>query len=281
MSAGFDYLVRFEDENGETVYGNLSDYQSPESLVGIRLPLLSGSPLTKLEATAEERIVRKVLCPLESTPIFQCIGVNYATHAGEANFPVPSQPVVFTKPLDSIAGPFDEIYCHPDSRSQLDYEGELCFVFGKDGKDVKEEEALDYVFGYTIGNDLTARNFIPMEVSGMQMSYGKSFDAFAPIGPYIASPAKVGNPHNLQLVTKVNKEVRQQESTSDMIWKINQIIPHLTRGRTVRKGTVCMTGTPSGVGWFMKPPGFLHDGDTVEVSIDKLGTLINTISFKD
>ncbi|KAK2138019.1 hypothetical protein NOF04DRAFT_1137306, partial [Fusarium oxysporum II5] len=108
---------------------------------------------------------------------------------------------------------------------------------------------------------------------GFQMSYGKSFDAFAPFGPYIVHPRIVGDPHQLQLTTKVNGEIRQNEKTSDMIWKIHQIIPHLTRGRTVRAGTVCMTGTPSGVGWFMHPTGYVKHGDEVEVTIEKLGSI--------
>lgn len=194
-------------------------------------------------------------------------------------FNVPSQPVVFTKPADAIAGPLDDIYVHPEAQSELDYEGELCFIFGKDCKDVAEAEAMDYILGYTIGNDLSARNYIPQEVSGFQMSYGKSFDAFAPFGPYIVHPQIVGNPHQLQLTTKVNGEIRQNENTNDMIWKMAQIIPHLTRGRTVRAGTVCMTGTPSGVGWFMQPQGYIRDGDEVEVIIQKLGSIKNKIYF--
>ena len=235
-----------------------------------------------------------MLCPLPSTPIYQCIGVNYHKHAQETNvryyyplklpcftklakFNVPSLPIVFTKPADSIAGPFDEIYVHPDARSQLDYEGELCFVIGKDCKDVTEEEALSCVLGYAVGNDISARNYAPQEVSGLQMGYGKSFDAFAPFGPYLVSPAVVGDPHQLRLITKVNGEVRQDANTSDMIWNIKQIVAHLTRGRTVRAGTVVMTGTPSGVGWFMKPNGYVKDGDVVEIAIDKLGTMRNRI----
>jgi 2-keto-4-pentenoate hydratase/2-oxohepta-3-ene-1,7-dioic acid hydratase in catechol pathway len=185
---------------------------------------------------------------------------------------------VFAKPADAIAGPLDDIYCHPDARPELDYEGELCFVFGKDGKDVEEKNALDYVLGYTIGNDLTARNYIPHEVSGNQMGYGKSFDAFAPLGPYLVSKKIVKDPHRLQLVTKVNGEIRQNESTSDMVWSIQKIIVHLTRGRTVRAGTVCMTGTPSGVGWFI-PNGFVRDGGVIEISIEKLGVLRNRIVY--
>lgn len=194
-------------------------------------------------------------------------------------FHIPSQPIVFTKPADSIAGPFDDIYVHPDARDQLDYEGELCFVIGKDCKDVTEEQAFSYVLGYTTGNDISARNYIPQEVSGFQMGYGKSFDAFAPFGPYLVSPAAVGDPHRLRLITKINGEVRQDASTSDMIWNIKQIIVHLTRGRTIRAGTVVMTGTPSGVGWYMKPTGYVNDKDVMEVTIEKLGTIRNKIMF--
>lgn len=194
-------------------------------------------------------------------------------------FNVPSQPVVFTKPVDSIAGPFDDISIHPEAQSQLDYEGELCFVFSKDCKNVSEADALDYVLGYTVGNDISARNYIPQEISGFQMSYGKSFDDFAPLGPYLVHPKIVGDPHNLQLTTKVNGDIRQNESTSDMIWKISQIIPHLARGRMVRAGTVCMTGTPSGVGWFMTPTGYVKDGDEMEIIIERLGSIKNKVRF--
>lgn len=194
-------------------------------------------------------------------------------------FKIPSQPVVFTKPADAIAGPFDEIPCHPEAQSQLDYEGELCFIFGKDCKDVSEQDALGCILGYTIGNDVSARNYVPMEVSGFQMGYGKSFDAFAPIGPFIVSPDVVKDPHKLQLITKVNGNVRQNENTSDMVWTIQQVIVHLTRGRTVRAGTVCMTGTPSGVGWFMNPTGFLKSGDIVEIDVETLGSIKNRFVF--
>ncbi|KAJ9615222.1 hypothetical protein H2200_001296 [Cladophialophora chaetospira] len=253
MAAVFEYLVRFVDEDGNIVYGNMSEPKTVEDLVGTQLPLLTGDPYNGFKLANKSAVVQK--------------------------FKVPSQPVVFPKPADAIAGPSDDVYCHPDARSQLDYEGELCFIFGRDCKDVKENEAFDYVLGYTIGNDISARNYIPQEVSGGQMGYGKSFDGFAPFGPYIVSKEVVGDPHNLQLVTSVNGEIRQNENTSDMVWNIKQIIAHLTRGRTVRAGTVCMTGTPSGVGWFMHPEGFVRDGDIMEVSIERLGTLKNRIVY--
>ncbi|KAH7121714.1 hypothetical protein EDB81DRAFT_665865 [Dactylonectria macrodidyma] len=279
MASDFEYLIRFLDEEGKTRYGNLTEAKPAQDLIGFKVQVVQGNLFAGLNVTAEEKTITKVLCPLDATPVFQCIGVNYERHARETNFNVPSQPVVFTKPADSIAGPFDDIHVHPDAQSELDYEGELCFIFGKDCKDVTEDNAMECVLGYTIGNDLSARNYIPHEISGFQMSYGKSFDAFAPFGPYIVHQRIVGDPHQLQLTTKVNGEIRQNENTSDMIWKISQIIAHLTRGRTVRAGTVCMTGTPSGVGWFMKPKGYIKDGDKVEVSIEKLGLIENKICF--
>ncbi|KAK5310784.1 hypothetical protein LTR93_011939 [Exophiala xenobiotica] len=234
MSSSFQYPVRFVDQDGNVCYGNLTEEVSSAALVGMPISLLTGDPIKGLKDVDEKRRISMVLCPLESTPIFQCIGVKYAGLAPETNFNVPSQPIVFTKPADSITRPFDNIYCYPDARSQLDYEGELCFIFGRDCKDVSEEEALSSV---------------------------------------------VETPHHLRLVTRVNGEVRQDENTADMIWNISQIIVHLTRGRTVRAGTVCMTGTPSGVGWFMKPPGYVGDQDVMEVQFEKLGTLVNKIIF--
>ncbi|KAK2680571.1 Fumarylacetoacetase-like, C-terminal [Fusarium oxysporum f. sp. vasinfectum] len=279
MAGDFAYLIRFLDNEGKEYYGNLIEAKAAINLIGSKAQVVLGNPFDGLTVTDEEKTISKVLCPLETTPIFQCIGVNYARHARETNFNIPSQPVVFTKPADSIAAPFDDIHVHSEAQSQLDYEGELCFIFGKDCKDVTESDAMDCVLGYTIGNDLSARNYIPQEISGFQMSYGKSFDAFAPFGPYIVHPRIVGDPHQLQLTTKVNGEIRQNEKTSDMIWKIRQIIPHLTRGRTVRAGTVCMTGTPSGVGWFMHPTGYVKHGDEVEVTIEKLGSIKNKVFF--
>ncbi|KAH7403047.1 hypothetical protein BKA64DRAFT_694093 [Cadophora sp. MPI-SDFR-AT-0126] len=277
MEANFDYLVRFVNEHGVIKYGNLPYFK--DDAVGSQAEVLTGDPIAGFFKTGRTEKIHKLLCPLASTPIIQCIGINYHKHAHETNFSVPSQPVVFTKPSDSMTGPFNDIYVHPDAREQLDYEGELCFVFGKDCKDPTEEEALSYILAYATGNDVSARNYIPQEVSGFQMGYGKSFDDFGPLGPYLVSPAIVGDPHRLKLVTKVNGEVRQDANTSDMIWSIRQIIVHLARGRTVRAGTVVMTGTPSGVGWFMNPTGYVKEGDIMEVTIEKLGTMRNRIVF--
>jgi 2-keto-4-pentenoate hydratase/2-oxohepta-3-ene-1,7-dioic acid hydratase in catechol pathway len=153
-------------------------------------------------------------------------------------------------------------------------------VIGKDAKNVSEADALDYVAGYTSGNDVSARRFQMPDVSGGQFCYAKSFDKFAPIGPCIVSPELIPDPQKLRLTTKVNGEVRQETETSDMIFSVRQIIAHLSRGTTLRKGTVIQTGTPSGVALFMEPKGWLKDGDEVEISISSIGSVKNKMVFE-
>lgn len=186
---------------------------------------------------------------------------------------MPTYPPVFTKPADALAGPFETIEIHPDAQPLLDYEGELTVIIGRDAKNVSEKSALDYLLGYTVGNDVSARNFQLPEASGGQFCYAKSFDKFAPIGHTIVSADSIPDPQALNLITRVNGEVKQETSTCDMIWGVRQIISHLSRGTTLRKGTVIMTGTPSGVGFFRKE--FLKNGDIVEVELEGLAKVRN------
>jgi 2-keto-4-pentenoate hydratase/2-oxohepta-3-ene-1,7-dioic acid hydratase in catechol pathway len=144
---------------------------------------------------------------------------------------------------------------------------------------VSEADALDYVLGFAAGNDVSARNFQLPEVSGGQFCYAKSFDGFAPIGHTITAPSALSNPLAMRLTTKVNGVVKQDSNTNDMIFNVAQIVSHLSRGTTLRKGTVIMTGTPSGVGYFRKE--FLKDGDVVEVEIEGVGAVRNTIAFSE
>ncbi|KAH6721689.1 hypothetical protein BKA61DRAFT_729193 [Leptodontidium sp. MPI-SDFR-AT-0119] len=273
-------FIRFEDESKTLQYGEPSSSDVKGSLEGKSVDILSGDPYGGFTKTGKQAIVKTLLSPLESTPIFECIGLNYAHHAKEANLTPPSYPVVFTKPADALAGPYEDIPIHPEAQSQLDYEGELTVIISRDGKNIPESETLSYVLGYTAGNDISARNFqIPASISGNQFGYAKSFDKFAPIGPCVLLAEGV-DPQRLTYTTKVNGEVRQQTDTDDMIWTIKQIIAHLSRGTTLRKGTAIMTGTPSGVGLFMEPKGFLKDGDVVEVDIEGIGALRNKIIFE-
>ncbi|KAM5358690.1 hypothetical protein ACJZ2D_015081 [Fusarium nematophilum] len=260
----FQKLVRFEDQ-GTAHYGNLLESGDH----GHKIEKLLGNPWQGLASTGSTITAPKLLSPIESTPIVICVGLNYKQHATEANLKVPTYPVIFTKPSDALAGPSDDVHVHPDAQPQLDYEGELCIVIGRDAKNVSKEDALEYVLGYTIGNDVSARNFQLPEASGGQFCYAKSFDGFAPVGPAIWAPTLIPDPQKLRLRTRVNGEVVQQTETSDMIWSARQIIAHLSRGTTLRRGTIIMTGTPAGVGIFRGC--FLKDGDVVEVEVEGLG----------
>ncbi|KAF9890026.1 hypothetical protein FE257_006706 [Aspergillus nanangensis] len=288
-------FIRFQDPQGTVWYGEPTKEDLATGLVGATVKVLEGDPFGKLAPSGAEAKVAKVLSPLESTPIILCIGLNYKKHADEASMTIAPYPVVFTKPADALAGifapatgmrellltlagPYDDVHVHPDATPQLDYEGELVVVIGKNGKNISEDQALDYVLGYTIGNDVSARNFQLPNVSGGQFCYAKSFDGFAPIGPAITTTRAIPDPQALSYVTRVDGEQRQETSTDDMIWTVRQIIAHLSRGTTLRKGTVIMTGTPSGVGLF-NPNGFLKDGSVVEVELHGLGTIRNRIVF--
>lgn len=158
----------------------------------------------------------------------------------------------------------------------LDFEGELAVIIAKDAKNVSEEDAMNYVLGYSASNDISARNFQLPEASGGQFCYAKSFDGFAPIGPCIASAALFPDNLSARITTKVNGVTKQDSNTSDMIFNVKRLISHLSRGTTLRKNTVIMTGTPSGVGFFRKE--FLRAGDAVEVEIEGVGKIQNIIS---
>ncbi|KAK6819177.1 hypothetical protein RU639_008066 [Aspergillus parasiticus] len=270
--AAFKKLVRFLT-NGRAYYGELLETKNDKYVV----QRFHGCPFEKLVPTDEFYTVDTLLQPIESTPLIICIGLNYRAHAKEANLVPPTYPPVFTKPADALAGPFEGIPIHPDAQSFLDYEGELTVVIGKDALNVSEELALDYVLGYTAGNDVSARNFQVPEASGGQYCYAKSFDKFGPIGHNIVSAEQIPDPQALCLRTRVNGVVKQETSTGDMIFGVQKIISHLSRGTTLRKGTVIMTGTPSGVGYFRKEP--LQDGDIVEVEIEGVATVRNQMKY--
>ncbi|KAM5343944.1 hypothetical protein ACJ41O_012481 [Fusarium nematophilum] len=247
----FDRLIRFLDEGGVERFGNVEADVPTSELTGKEVQLVSGD--------------------LES-------GFRVQDEKGKvAKFKPPKKPVIFATPPDRLAGPLDNINIHPDAQELLDYEGELSIVIGKDGYDISEEEALDYVLGYTVSNDVSARNLHAIDVSGYQMGYAKSFDQFGPTGPYLVSPKLVPNPQGLELTTKVNGKIRQSTNTDQMIWSCRQLISFASRGRTLRRGTLIMTGTPEGVGWHTG--GCLKDGDVVEVEVKELGYIRNKMVF--
>lgn len=198
-----------------------------------------------------------------------CVGLNYAGHAKESGMELPKQPVVFFKATSAIVGPNDDLII-PKGSTKTDWEVELAIVIGNLAKYVKEEDAYDHIAGYVLHNDYSERAF-QLEHGG-QWVKGKSADTFAPIGPFIATSDEVLDPHNLNLWLKVNGEKVQDSNTSDLIFKIPQLISHISSYMTLLPGDVISTGTPSGVGMGFKPSRYLKSGDVVELGIDGLGS---------
>jgi len=215
-------------------------------------------------------------------PAIFAIGRNYAAHAAEMKGQTPQRPLVFMKNPASIIGNGEAIIiphiCF-EPHEQVDYEGELAVIIGRDCRDVPESEALSHVGAYAIGNDVSAR-WWQKEGSGGQWVRGKSFDTFCPMSEPVDA-GKIADPRALHLVTKLNGEIVQEANTADMIFPVAALIAELSRGTTLLAGTVILTGTPSGVGAAKDPPRFLREGDTIEITIDPLGTLRNPVQRDD
>ena len=203
-----------------------------------------------------------------------CVGLNYKDHADEQNVPYPKAPLLFGKSPMAAAGPNDDVI-YPADVEQLDYEVELGVIIGKTAKNVAAAEFEKYVAGYCTLNDVSARC---CQFGDKQWYRGKSFDTFAPFGPALVTPDEVGNPQALKLTCKVNGELRQNSSTERMIFGVAEIIAYITRGVTLQPGDVIATGTPSGVGVFLKPPQLLKRGDSVELEVQGLGKVVNRIT---
>ncbi|MGN7387079.1 fumarylacetoacetate hydrolase family protein [Sporosarcina sp. SAFN-015] len=214
------------------------------------------------------------LSPIPRTPKnVLCVGKNYAEHAAEMGGDAPPEKLmIFTKSPTAIAADEQDLPAHAALTDNLDYEGELAVVVSKKGSNIPKQLAYDHVFGYTIANDITARD---IQYGHKQFFLGKSLDGSCPIGPYIVTKDEIPNAHNLSIVTKVNDEVRQNGNTSDMIFKIDELIAEISKFVTLEPGDVILTGTPAGVGKGFTPPKFLKAGDTVKISVEGIGTLVN------
>jgi 2,4-diketo-3-deoxy-L-fuconate hydrolase len=203
-----------------------------------------------------------------------CIGLNYAKHAKETNAAIPSEPIIFFKSTTSIIGPNDNVML-PKGSEKTDWEVELAFVIGKKASYVSKEEALDYVAGYVLHNDISERAF-QLERGG-QWAKGKGCDTFAPLGPWLATKEEIENPNNLRLWLKVNGNMMQEGNTDDFIFDVAHVVSYLSEFMTLLPGDVISTGTPHGVGLGFKPPIYLKVGDVMELGIDGLGTSKQTV----
>ncbi len=209
------------------------------------------------------------------------IGRNYSEHAKEQGAAVPDRPMVFTKNPMSVSVAGDEIVVPKicQERPQVDFEGELAVVIGKDARDVSADKAFEHVLGYCVANDVSAR-WWQKEGSGGQFYRGKSFDTFCPLGPVITPVSDIKDPQSLRLVTRVNGSVMQDDSTAKMTFSVKELIADLSRGMTLGAGTVILTGTPAGVGMARTPQIWLKDGDVVEVEIAGLGKISNRVRYE-
>jgi 2-keto-4-pentenoate hydratase/2-oxohepta-3-ene-1,7-dioic acid hydratase in catechol pathway len=236
-------------------------------------------PELELEKLVRERTVGipyhevKMRAPLRRPPKIICVGLNYKAHAAEQKLEPPSAPMLFSKASNIVIGPGDEIEIPYGISEQIDYEVELAVVIGTPGFRIPRTQALDHVFGYTIVNDVTARD---VQRGDKQWFRGKSMNTFCPMGPYVVTKDEFDHA-NAPLSLKVNGETRQKSNTNDLIFNVPFLIEYISAAFPLEAGDILSTGTPGGVGMFMNPPRWLKKGDRVEATIDGIGTLINTL----
>jgi 2-keto-4-pentenoate hydratase/2-oxohepta-3-ene-1,7-dioic acid hydratase in catechol pathway len=230
-------------------------------------PIVGSAPRLPLDEVRLE-------APIVRPPEFLAVGLNYQLHVAESGMEKPDVPVVFNKQVTCVTGPFDPIVIPAAAPDHVDYEGELAIVVGKTCRAVPRTEALGVVAGYLVANDVSVRDW---QMRSPTMTMGKSWDTHGPIGPWLVTADEIPDPQDLRIRTWVDDDLRQDESTKAMIHDCAELIEHLSTAFTLLPGTVIATGTPEGVGMAMKPPGFMHAGDTVRIEIDGLGVLENPV----
>jgi 2-keto-4-pentenoate hydratase/2-oxohepta-3-ene-1,7-dioic acid hydratase in catechol pathway len=236
----------------------------------------SGTPSSGLHSSTDVQWHAPIPRPLKN---IVCLGLNYASHVRETTrldkpMKVPDIPVFFTKAPTSANGPHDPIPWDRSATEQLDYEAELGVIVGAGGKNIRRDRALDHVFGYTVINDVSARD---LQFGHKQWFKGKSLDGFCPMGPVVVTADEFGDPQQKRITLRVNGETRQDATTGDMLFPVDAILVYLSQGMTIEAGDIIATGTPEGVGLGRTPPEYLKDGDVVETEIEGIGMLRNRI----
>jgi 2-keto-4-pentenoate hydratase/2-oxohepta-3-ene-1,7-dioic acid hydratase in catechol pathway len=219
------------------------------------------------------KVEERIASPIHRPSKIICLGKNYAEHAKEGGFENPEKPLIFCKTPNALNGPYDPIIL-PRSSSQVDWEVELAVIIAKEGKRISKTDAFDYVAGFTVMNDVSGRE---AQFSDSQWFRGKSFDSFAPAGPFIVTPDEIDDVNNLRLTAIVDGETMQDGNTRDMIFDIPAIIENISEDITLIPGDIISTGTPAGVGIFRDPPVILKPGNVVECRIEKIGSIINKV----
>jgi 2-keto-4-pentenoate hydratase/2-oxohepta-3-ene-1,7-dioic acid hydratase in catechol pathway len=261
-------IIRYRSDDGQIAHGR----QHSDG----RITRLEGELFGGLADTGEPASVSKWLAPLEPRDII-CIGLNYRKHADEGNQPIPKWPVVFMKNSGTLQNPGDPIVLPRRLKSDaVDYECELAVVIGRECFNVSKANAMNYVFGYTCANDVSARDW-QKDLGGTQWCRGKTFATFCPLGPCLVTCDEIADPNALQIRTILNGQTMQDWNTNDMIFDVPTLIEFLSGSTRLAAGTVILTGTPHGVGAARRPPVFLQPGDTVTIEIDGIGKLTNPV----
>ena len=261
-------IIRYLDSREQIHYGAAQGDGTAIELTG---ELFSG-----LQSTDRRADVAKLLAPLAPSQILG-IGLNYRRHAEETKARIPEFPVLFIKGLNSLQNPGDPIFIPTRLRSEeVDYECELAVVIGRPCKNVSRKRALDYVFGYTCANDVSARDWQKRK-GGSQWCRGKSFDSFCPLGPCLVTAEEIPDPNALSIRTILNDTIVQDANTNDMIFDVPSIIEFLSGSTTLPAGTTILTGTPHGVGMAANPPRWLKVGDRVSIVVERIGKLTNPV----
>jgi len=275
-------LIRFGEAGKEKTGVIINDKKYDTSAFGEDYgeSFFENDGLTRLSYFLEDSLLPEITedvrlgCPLGRPSKIVCIGLNYIDHARETNATPPTEPVIFMKSTTAITGPFNNIII-PKNSVKTDWEVELAIVIGKKASYVSEEDAMDYVAGYVLHNDVSEREF-QIERGGT-WDKGKGCDTFAPIGPFFATKDEIADPHNLRLWLKVNGKTMQDGNTSNFIFNIPHLISYTSQFMTLLPGDIISTGTPAGVGLGMKPPVYLKAGDVIELGIDGLGGAKQTL----
>lgn len=261
-------IIRYSDSQGNIAHA--AQQADGSALV------IEGDIFGEHRVTERKAEVAKLLAPVQPFAIV-CIGLNYKKHAEETKAELPKHPVVFMKLPNVVQHPGEPILLPTKLKSdKVDYEAELAVVIGKTAKNVSKADALQYVLGYTCGNDVSARDW-QKHGGGGQWCRGKSFDTFCPLGPVLVTADEITNPNTLAIKTVLNGETMQDWNTNDMIFDVPTLIEFLSGSTTLMPGTVILTGTPHGVGAARTPPVFMQDGDSVTVEIEKIGALTNPV----
>ena len=262
------HLIRFLSAKDEILYGEWKP-QHPESA-----RIIDGDIFTTFSVNSREEKIIKILAPV-TPPNILAIGLNYRKHADETNIRYPEEPVLFIKAATSIIGLGDPVLLPKIGPDEVDYEGELAVVIGKEAKNISSSDAVKYILGYTCANDISARDW-QVRRQKKQWARGKSFDTFCPAGPCIVTADSI-NPDSLKIQTILNGKTLQNSNTSDMIFTAASLVSHLSQSMTLLPGTLILTGTPEGVGFTREPPVFLKENDVVSVIIEGIGELRNRV----